>query len=70
MHNQDIQYLMSMKQRIITSVMHKLKSNYERFTIFSILRPVYAQTKLYQNTYWAFCQNTYKGFFGNFITIH
>ena len=37
MHNQDIQYLRNMKQRIITSVMHKLKSNYERFTIFSIL---------------------------------
>ena len=39
MHNQDIQYLRSIKHHIFTSAMHNLKSNYERF--FLIIKYVF-----------------------------
>ncbi len=34
------------------------------------IAPIYGETQLCQNTYWAFNQNTYKGYFGNYVTIH
>lgn len=39
MHKHDIQYLISIKHHIFTSVMHNLKSNYDRF--FRITKSVF-----------------------------